>query len=395
MVLWIMVVVIGLTTDTDASVFYGPNQQYTGFNIHPNITYNLAESGVPVPKSNRQRIVLKYCHRSFFILSAKHNVNQGSIEVSISPSLISIRACLHPDTYDQCSKNGTVQKKGTFFDCAKMAPFWLTWNNTGHVTLGSGNVFGTNVLLEHHGNVDFKVYYIFYGIDGDVDGTYCFIFDLPPLLAGSLTLQVTEDAEPGTVLHTFTHLRPKKVYGDQFFKQGVDSLVVNITQTQLLLQRRLDYDSGKTSYAFYMICKNESAGVNLTVIIDVIDVQDYKPIIYKRQGIALIEELPLGSPVGPWFLANDRDKGDELIYSLSGPDAGLFNIDESTGQMTTKGRIDREKTSLLTVSLKIKDKAGHEATTEMKVNILNVNDNQPLFKSHFRRIHLPMSHRGW
>ena len=40
-----------------------------------------------------------------------------------------------------------------------------------------------------------------------------------------------------------------------------------------------------------------------------------------------------------------NDAGDVLAYSLSGTDAAMFDIDIATGQLKTKGKLNREATN--------------------------------------------------
>ena len=47
-----------------------------------------------------------------------------------------------------------------------------------------------------------------------------------------------------------------------------------------------------------------------------------------------------GRPVGAPIRATDADQGDVLTYSLSGTDAGAFDIDVGTGQLRTKAVLD-------------------------------------------------------
>ena len=51
------------------------------------------------------------------------------------------------------------------------------------------------------------------------------------------------------------------------------------------------------------------------------------------------ENTPPGQPIGAPVTATDED-GDPLTYTLEGPDAGLFDIDASTGQLRTKAGVD-------------------------------------------------------
>ena len=58
------------------------------------------------------------------------------------------------------------------------------------------------------------------------------------------------------------------------------------------------------------------------------------------QDRKVAENTPAGRNIGAPVRANDE--GDVLAYSLSGEDAALFDIDIATGQLKTKGKLNRE-----------------------------------------------------
>ena len=66
-----------------------------------------------------------------------------------------------------------------------------------------------------------------------------------------------------------------------------------------------------------------------------------------------------GRNVGSPVRANDSDSGEVLIYSLSGQDAGLFDIDPATGQLRTKAILDYDPDpqaeNTYTVSVEVHD----------------------------------------
>ena len=64
--------------------------------------------------------------------------------------------------------------------------------------------------------------------------------------------------------------------------------------------------------------------------------------VQKTPKRKVAENTPAGRNIGAPVKANDE--GDVLAYSLSGDDAGLFDIDIATGQLKTKGKLNREVT---------------------------------------------------
>ena len=62
--------------------------------------------------------------------------------------------------------------------------------------------------------------------------------------------------------------------------------------------------------------------------------------VEKAQKRKVEENTPAGMNIGDPVAANDA--GDVLAYSLSGPAAAMFDIDIATGQLKTKGKLNRE-----------------------------------------------------
>ena len=88
----------------------------------------------------------------------------------------------------------------------------------------------------------------------------------------------------------------------------------------------------------------------------------------------------IGSPI----TATDADN-DTLTYTLSGTDAGSFNINSATGQLTTKAgvELDYETKSTYTVTVTVSDAQGNIDIISVTINIQDVNEtvanNPPIF----------------
>ena len=72
------------------------------------------------------------------------------------------------------------------------------------------------------------------------------------------------------------------------------------------------------------------------------------PAVDKTPKRKVAENTPAGRNIGAPVKANDE--GDVLAYSLGGTDADLFDIDIATGQLKTKGKLDREAEAVRTAT---------------------------------------------
>ena len=93
------------------------------------------------------------------------------------------------------------------------------------------------------------------------------------------------------------------------------------------------------------------------------------------------ENTPSGQNIGEPVVATDS--GDVLTYSLSGTNETLFDLDRATGQLKTKGSLDREGIGspfTRTVTVTATDPWGAPATSEVTITVTNV-DEAPVIAS--------------
>ena len=95
-----------------------------------------------------------------------------------------------------------------------------------------------------------------------------------------------------------------------------------------------------------------------------------------RTTRSVAENTASGQPVGDAVTANDPE-GDELTYTLEGPDAGSFRIDSGTGRLSTHAALDYESKASHTLTVKADDGEGGTATIGVTVNVTDV-DEPPL-----------------
>ena len=66
---------------------------------------------------------------------------------------------------------------------------------------------------------------------------------------------------------------------------------------------------------------------------------------------------------------DDREFGDTLTYSLEGMDAASFNLDPSTGQLSTKAALDLETKASYEVTVRVRDSRGGTDTIVVTINV--------------------------
>ena len=67
-----------------------------------------------------------------------------------------------------------------------------------------------------------------------------------------------------------------------------------------------------------------------------------------------MENTPSGEDVGKPIPADDPDN-DDLTYSLVGPDAGDFDVEDDSGQLLTRSPLDFETRTYFLVTVSVRD----------------------------------------
>ncbi len=96
--------------------------------------------------------------------------------------------------------------------------------------------------------------------------------------------------------------------------------------------------------------------------------------VETAQTRMVAENTPAGRNIGAPVRATDP--GDVLTYSLTGADAGLFDLDRATGQLRTKGALNREATGgdSHTVTVTATDPWDESVTSEVTITVTNVDE---------------------
>ena len=156
---------------------------------------------------------------------------------------------------------------------------------------------------------------------------------------------------------------------------------VNPITGVLTLTSTLDYEqSSERKIEVYIETKNEASSAR--VIVHVRDVNDCEPTFPES---SYIDCVPESAPVGTTVLklhASDGDSGlnGDIRYSL---DSEEFMIDAYTGVVTTAVRLDFETKRVHSITVTAHDRGSPSrmGETQLLVNIVNINDNRPVFTS--------------
>ena len=99
------------------------------------------------------------------------------------------------------------------------------------------------------------------------------------------------------------------------------------------------------------------------------------PVFSSTDGRRSIpENTPPGEVIGAAFTATDTDSGDTPSYSLAGADADSFDIDASTGQLSTRAALDHEAKSSYEVTVRVTDPSDAFDDVTVTITVENVEE---------------------
>ncbi|XP_060897001.1 cadherin-23-like [Labrus mixtus] len=144
----------------------------------------------------------------------------------------------------------------------------------------------------------------------------------------------------------------------------------------------LDFENIR-SYSFSLYA-NESMSDHVgfaRVFIELINENDNRPIFSRPlYNISLPENTPPGTSLLR-IMATDGDAGTfGVVRYFFSDDPDQFSLDEETGWVILRGALDYELMRRFTLTVLARDGGGEETTGRIRVNVLDVNDNPPLFQ---------------
>ncbi|XP_011846569.1 PREDICTED: cadherin-23-like [Mandrillus leucophaeus] len=211
------------------------------------------------------------------------------------------------------------------------------------------------------------------------------IFDQP-----SYQEAVFEDVPVGTVILTVTATDADSgnfALIEYSLGDGEGKFAINPTTGDIYVLSSLDREK-KDHYILTALAKDNPGDVasnrrenSVQVVIQVLDVNDCRPQFSKPQfSTSVYENEPAGTSVIT-MMATDQDEGPngELTYSLEGPGVEAFHVDMDSGLVTTQRPLQSYERFNLTVVATDGGEPPLWGTTMLLVEVIDVNDNRPVF----------------
>ena len=160
------------------------------------------------------------------------------------------------------------------------------------------------------------------------------------------------------------------------------SFTINTGTGQILLAEgaSLDYESEKTTYRLVVTATGqpgETASVDVVLYVENVDEPpEFDTDNIYFESFEVRENTAANTNLGYPITAIDPEGGD-VTYSLAGTDAALFDVDDSGGQVKTKGSLNYEAASSYTVAFTASDPQSNSASIDLTIMVKDVNTEAP------------------
>ncbi|XP_059396101.1 protocadherin gamma-A4-like isoform X27 [Carassius carassius] len=209
----------------------------------------------------------------------------------------------------------------------------------------------------------------------------------------SYILNVTENANEGDRFPLPTakdfdvgsnSLKEYKLSSNAYFSVDIHSGQQSIS-AELVLQKALDREKQAVTHLILTAIdggKPPKSGT-LNVVVDVLDVNDNKPIFSKPLYKVKVKENTASGTKLVSVSASDLDEGinSEIQYSFheNTYESNLFSINFNSGEIVVQGQIDYDKHPAFELRVQARDKGSPPKSTHCKVliEVVDENDNVP------------------
>ncbi|MFY0690209.1 MAG: cadherin domain-containing protein [Cyclobacteriaceae bacterium] len=211
--------------------------------------------------------------------------------------------------------------------------------------------------------------------------------DNTPVISASQSFDLAENAANGTSVGTVvaTDADDGTTFSSWSIVSGNDAGVFDLNTTTGVLtvvdNADLDFETTVSYSLTLTVSDGDSTSTQETVTINITDVNDNTPVITTSQSFDLAENATNGTSVGT-VVGSDADDGTTFSSwaIVSGNDAGVFDLNATSGVLTVVdyADLDFETTVAYSLTLTVSDGDSTSAQETVTINITDVNDNTPL-----------------
>ncbi|RWS15474.1 hypothetical protein B4U79_12965 [Dinothrombium tinctorium] len=164
--------------------------------------------------------------------------------------------------------------------------------------------------------------------------------------------------------------------------RGRFNIVSQKNQGLISIAQQLDYKSEKRYVLSIMVSDPGGRTDVATAYINVSDANTHRPVIERTPyTVSIPEDTPIGTTV-LMIEASDNDIGENARITFQMDDIPEFRIDPNSGALVTTQKLDREAAAGYTITVTAIDNGSPPLsdTTNVEIEISDINDNSPSFK---------------
>ncbi|MDB5387319.1 MAG: hypothetical protein JWM11_2965 [Planctomycetaceae bacterium] len=148
-------------------------------------------------------------------------------------------------------------------------------------------------------------------------------------------------------------------------------------------------DAGTDNVYNFTVTASDGNGLATTqdIAVTVLPVNDNAPVVTSKSAVSVDENTPAASVILDVVTTDADLPAQTLTYTLSGIDASQFRINSTTGEIRFLSSPDFESPTdagtdnIYNIVVNVSDGAGFNATQDVAISVLPVNDNAPLINS--------------
>ncbi|XP_074068866.1 protocadherin gamma-A10-like isoform X14 [Macrotis lagotis] len=217
--------------------------------------------------------------------------------------------------------------------------------------------------------------------------------NVPKFQIGQVEVKITEAAAPGMRFPLpeafdpdvgMNSLQGYELSSNQHFSLLVQSRADGAKYPELVLERALDREE-KSVHHLILTASDGGDPVHsgtVQVRVTVLDANDNAPVFTQSlYSMSIPENVPRGTLLLT-VNATDPDEGvnGEVTYSFRRQNEKklqIFHVNAKTGEITTTGDLDYEKSNFYEIEIQAEDGDGFLARAKVLVTVLDLNDNSP------------------
>ena len=198
--------------------------------------------------------------------------------------------------------------------------------------------------------------------------------DSPSFIGTPYSVSLDEDVAIGTTVLQASAIDDDSSNNLTYSLSGSNSSDFSIASNTGIITTavNLDYES-VSSYSLTVYVTDETESVSQAVSVSITDKNDVPSFVAAPYSITVAENTTTSSLLT--VSATDQDTADTLSFLLLGAGSELFSVHLTSGVVALTTALDREVTSLYTLTVRVSDSNGGVATTSLTVTVSDVNDS--------------------